>query len=112
MIVLAGRRERRGLLESARRLARRGGFVAAGSTMAALVTGVAWVALSGPTVRDRLFEDGARGAALLTLGVSLTVLAGFVGLLAGLSGKPRPGGGFAAAILLAGLGTVLAVALR
>jgi hypothetical protein len=83
-ILLAGRREARGELEEARRLVRLGGWPAlAGATSLALLSG---------------------GAAPLPLvSASLLVLSGFAAMLAGLSGKPRPTGHFAALLFAAGL---------
>ncbi len=112
LILLAGARERRGDLEAARRLARHGGFAMAGCTLAAVPTGVAWLALLPAPVRERLLGADAAATIGLTLGSGLAVLAGFVGLLAGLSGKPRPGGWFAAALLAVALAVVLSAAAR
>jgi hypothetical protein len=78
IILLAGRREARGKLREARRLARLGG----------------WPALAG-----------ALSLALLSSVLPALLLApsGFAGLLAGLSGKPRPTGQIAAILFAAGL---------
>ena len=110
LILTAGARERRGDLEAARRIARHGGFAMAACTLVAVPTGVAWLALLPAPGRDRLLGADAGATIALTLGTGLTVLAGFVGLLAGLSGKPRPAGWFAAALLSAGLLAVLLAA--
>ena len=84
IILLAGRREARGKLQEARRLARLGG----------------WPALAG-----------ALSVALLSsaLPALLLAFAGFAGLLAGLSGKPRPTGQIAAILFAAVLLLLVAV---
>jgi len=78
LLLLAGRREAGGELREAARLARLGG----------------WPALAG-----------AASLALLSsaLPALLFALSGFAGLLAGLSGKPRPTGQIAAILFAAGL---------
>jgi hypothetical protein len=91
LILLAGRREARGDLQAARRLVRLGGWPAfSGALSLALLAGLA----------DPLAIAGA-----MTFAVS-----GCAGLLAGLSGKPRPTGQFAAALFIAGL-LILATAI-
>lgn len=92
MVLRAGRLEAAGRLVEARRGARHGGFLAAiGSLLAAAGAG----ALPA--------EAGAsRG-----LVAALMLASGFTALLAGLSGKPRPTG-WAALALLAG-GVVVAL---
>ena len=90
LVLLAGWIERRGDLRGARRLARRGGFIAA--------TGAAAQAASA------LFLPGAAGSALpLAASAGAALASGFVALLAGLSGKPRPSGFLAALLWLASL---------
>ena len=90
MVLRAGRLEAEGRLVEAKRGARHGGFLAAlGSLLAAV------------------------GAAALPAGASrglvaaLMLAAGFAALLAGLSGKPRPTGW--AALALLGAGVVVAL---
>ena len=87
-LFVAGSRERSGNRAGARRLARRAGFVAAVATLVQLLSApwLPWSALSE-----------AAGAA-----------SGFVSLLAGLSGKPRPSCWFAAALWLAAASDPLA----
>jgi hypothetical protein len=84
MVVSAGRMEAEGRLEAARRRARQGGFLAAlGSLLAAV--GAAALPAQGGVV------------------AALMLASGFAALLAGLSGKPRPTGWAALALLLAGI---------
>ncbi len=93
MILQAGGMEARGELQPARRRARLGGWLAApgGFGTAVLIL----TAASGP---------------FAIAGAVLVLLGGFAGLLAALSGKPRPGGHFAAALFLAGMLCLLAAA--
>ena len=86
MVLRAGRLESEGQLVQARRVVRQGGWLAAfGSLVAAL--GAAALPASG----------SARG-----LVAGLLLGAGFAAWLAGLSGKPRPTGWAALALLAAG----------
>ncbi len=91
-ILRAGRLEGAGLLPQARRRARSGGFLAAGGALAATVS---WLG------RELLVPRDAPPATAVIL--LLGMLSGLVALLAGLSGKPRPSGWFAAALCLAWL---------
>ena len=86
MLLRAGRLEAAGGLVEARATARRGGFLAA---LGALVAAASAAALPGAG------PGRAYGAGLL-------LVSGLAALLAGLSGKPRPTGWAAAALLLAG----------
>ena len=96
MILRAGRLEAEGKLVEAKRGARQGGFLAVlGSLLAA-----AGAAALPPT------SGSARGAV-----AGLMLASGFAALLAGLSGKPRPTGWAALALLVAGL-VVALVAVR
>lgn len=88
MVVRAGRLEAEGRLLEARRGARHGGFLAAlGSLLAA--TGAAGLP--------------ATGGASAGLVAGLMLASGFAALLAGLSGKPRPTGWAALALLVSGI---------
>ena len=88
MILGAGRLEAEGKLVEAKRRARQGGFLAAlGSLLAA--AGAAGLP--------------ADGAAPRGLVAGLVLASGFTALLAGLSGKPRPTGWAALALLVAGV---------
>jgi hypothetical protein len=79
VLLRAGRDYADGRLDVARRRGRRGGrLMCAGDAVLAVV-----VAVTTPT------------------GAALAAAAGFVGLLGGLSGKPRPSGEFAALLHLA-----------
>jgi hypothetical protein len=88
MVVRAGRLEAEGHLVESRRGARHGGFLAAlGSLLAA--AGAAGLPAEGGVSRG------------VVAGLMLT--SGFVALLAGLSGKPRPTGWGALLLLVAGV---------
>jgi len=94
MVVRAGRLEAEGRLFEARRGARHGGFLAAlGSLLAA--AGAFGLPASG-----RLSPGWVAG---------LMLASGFAALLAGLSGKPRPTGWAALALLLGGVVVALLV---
>jgi hypothetical protein len=84
LILFAGRCEARGKLEEARRLVRLGGWPALAGSFSLVILG------------------GVAGAQAVYAAI-LFCLAGFAGLLAGLSGKPRPTGQIAATLFLAGL---------
>jgi len=94
MVVRAGRLEAQGKLVEAKRGARLGGFLAALGSLLAAVAAAGLPAGSG---------QGPGVVAALMLG------SGFMALLAGLAGKPRPTG-WAALTLLAG-GIVVALLL-
>jgi len=96
MVLRAGRLEAEGRLVEARRGARQGGFLAAlGSLLAAV--GAAALPVAG---------GASRG-----LAAALLLSSGFAALLAGLSGKPRPTGWAALALLVGGI-VVALVAVR
>lgn len=82
----------------------------AGATLGTAASGPAVLAVLDPPAR-LLLLGSATETVLLTACSGLTVLAGFVGLLAGLSGKPRPGGYVAALIYVTSAGGVLAISL-
>jgi hypothetical protein len=87
MVVRAGRLEAGGELVAAKRTARQGGWVA---LFGSLVAAVGALALPDEAGTGRFFS----GVLLFT--------SGFAALLAGLSGKPRPTGWAALALLVAG----------
>ena len=96
LVLCAGRREARGEVPAAERLARLGG-----KTM--FLGAAAWLVLCGASLlglpagsRRALFAHAMLPAYGLLVGAIGLGLAGFVGLLAGLSGKPRPSGPLAA----------------
>jgi len=88
LILRAGRLEADGKLDEARRGARSGGFLAALGSLLAAVGAASLPEAAGP----------ARG-----LVAGLFLGAGAAALLAGLSGKPRPTGWAAMALLAAGV---------
>jgi hypothetical protein len=93
MIVQAGRLEANGSLVQAKRTARNGGFLAALGALAAAAGAGVLPATAGM----------ARGVV-----AGLMLASGFSALLAGLSGKPRPTGWAAVALLV--VGAVVAIA--
>ena len=88
MVLRAGRLEAEGRLVEARRGARHGGFLAALGSLLAAAGAAALPAGSG---------------ALRGLVAALMLASGFAALLAGLSGKPRPTGWAALALLVGGI---------
>jgi hypothetical protein len=99
LLLAAGRRYVRGRLEPARRLGRRAGWILlAGDGLLGLLA--AGAALGRPPAPS---WTGLAGAVLL-------LAAGAVGLLGGLSGKPRPADGFAALLHAAGAGCLFVAA--
>lgn len=91
LLLRAGAVEKRGLLEAARRIARRGGMAMGGGALLELGAGVV------------LSLSIGRGPAVWPLAATALVAAagaGFAGLLAGLAGKPRPTGALAVILLL------------
>ena len=92
MVLGAGRMEAEGRLEEAKRRARQGGFLAAVGSLLAAVGAAAL--------------PSQRGVVAV-----LMLVSGFAALLAGLSGKPRPTGWAALALLLAGI-VVALIAVR
>src|SRR5262245_43605691 len=88
LVVRAGRLEAAGELEQARRGARSGGFVAA---LGSLVAAAGAVALPPAAGHER------------TIAAICLLASGAAALLAGLSGKPRPTGWAALALLAAGV---------
>lgn len=93
LILHAGWRERQGQIEASRQIVRFGGWamVAGTATQLAFAPWLPW-GLSDPP------RPAVLGVALAAHAVSA-----FLGLLAGLAGKPRPSVYFAAALLLLGL---------
>lgn len=91
LLLAAGRHYVRGRLDPARRLGRRAGWLLLGgdALLGLLAAGAALGRAAAPS------WTGLAGAALL-------LAAGAVGLLGGLSGKPRPADGFAALLHVAG----------
>jgi hypothetical protein len=95
LLLVAGRDEARGRLDDAVRRARTGGFLAAFGALGQIVVGV--IALPALGVRgDVQVQQVALVAASLLLGAA----SGFVGLLGGLSRKPRQSNVAAAALLV------------
>ncbi len=99
-VLVAGREEAQGRLEAARRLARRGGFEMILATPAQITA--SFILAASPTLRPGLLPpDGDPVAAVaLSLFTVLALASAFAGLLAGLSGKPRPTGWVAAGLLI------------
>jgi hypothetical protein len=109
LLLAAGRLERRGRLGRSRRLARRAGFLLAAG--AASLAATAWAdLLFRPALRRGVLQCEPAAAVALASGLLLLGLATFCGLLAALSGKPRPTGTFAALCYLAGIGCLAGAA--
>lgn len=89
-LVHAGAREGRGDLESARRIARPAGFLAACAALAQLALAVAWT-----------WSGSASTWGII--GALAVIASGWAALLAGLSGKPRPTGWAAAVLVVCGI---------
>jgi len=108
LLLVAGLRERRGRLGRARRIVSLGGrgmFLATAAHT--LLLFAALLRLPSRLVRE-LVEQAPQGVSLLIGGGIALGLAGFAGLLAGLSRKPRPSGMFAAILYLAALAALAA----
>ena len=110
LVLHAGRLEGRGVHDLARALARAGGkAMFLGSDLLVALVLVSLIDASGPA-RGALAQDGLPAASALFLGAGSCALGGFAGLLAGISGKPRPSGGVAAALYGGGLLVLVAAA--
>ena len=94
LLLVAGHDEARGRLHRAARRARTGGLVSAIGTLGQVVVGIA--ALVSITAGANALVP----ALLVTTSLLFGFGAGSAGLLAGLSGKPRPSGGAAAVLLV------------
>ena len=91
LMLRAGALESRGQLSRARRRARLAGLT--------LFAGTLLQAGAGTLVRIRSLDDSA----VWLSGTGLLIAAGVAGLLAGLSGKPRPSGYLAVLLYVAGV---------
>lgn len=108
LVLDAGRREAAGRWRMARRQARLGGSAMLFGVLLQLVAVWSDLLFAVPFRRAVL---GANDSALaLALAMLALGLAAFIGLVAGLAGKPRPSGYFAAAFYLAGLAGLAIVA--
>lgn len=100
MVVTAGIVESRGWRRRAARRVDTAGRLMFLSCAAYAATVLGGLALSSPQTRGE-WLPGPWSAGLIVLSAIALGLAGFVGLLAGLSRKPRPSGTFAAVLYLA-----------
>jgi hypothetical protein len=103
LVLHAARLEARGALRPARIQVRLGGktaFLAIDGLLILLLVSSIIVAV---TRRGSLVPIGASTVVVVLAGATLAGTAGLVALLAGLSGKPRPSGYFAAALYVTGL---------
>jgi hypothetical protein len=98
LVLVAGRAEHAGVIERARRVVRRGGFLVAGGALVAVVANIATLSLTGFSTAEAF----PLWASLITAAAG-----GFAGLLAGLAGKPRPTGYLSAALLVTSVVTWL-----
>jgi len=100
LLLRSGALERRGLAPGSRALARRAGlWMAAGTLLEVPPAGILLLRMP-PAMRRTLLGGDPHAAALCAVAAAASLLAGAAGLLAGLSGKPRPSGGFAAGLLV------------
>ncbi len=107
VMLNAGRREARGRLRAARRQVRLGGELAFLGTFMQLV--LLWGDLLAlPAFRRALLVESGIAGVILLVGMICLVCAAFVGILAGLAGKPRPSAYFATLLYVLGLVGVLA----
>lgn len=109
-LLAAGRREARGSRVTSRAVARVGGRIAFLSAAACVVLLAAGLFALSAAERDALLTRGVGPAFALMAGSIALGLAGFVALLAGLAGKPRPSAGFAAALYVTSLAAFCAAA--
>jgi hypothetical protein len=99
LLLRAGRLERRGRVRVARRLARLGGELMFVGCLALLI--LMWIdLLFRPGFRVAVVRDDARAALELVAAMLGLGIAGFVAVLGGLAGKPRPAGMVAALIFV------------
>jgi hypothetical protein len=108
LLLRSGGLERRGLMAGSRALARRAGlWMAAGTLLEVPPAGILLLRMP-PMARGALLGGDPLAATLSAIAAGASLGAGAAGLLAGLSGKPRPSGGFAAGLLaLAATASVL-----
>jgi hypothetical protein len=97
LLIRSGEAEYKGELSSARRLVRVGGKTLFLATVGLDIILVAMIFAAPAGLRQT-----PQAMAALVIGLIALGLAGFVGLLAGLSGKPRPSGSFAVVLHLVG----------
>lgn len=103
LVLHAGTLEGRGEEDRGRALARGGGkAMFLGSDLLVALTLASLIDASGPS-QSALAHGGLPGAAAFFFGLAGCALGGFAGLLAGISGKPRPSGTVAAALYAGGL---------
>jgi hypothetical protein len=99
LFLRAGALERRGLPGSSRALARRAGlWIAAGTLLEIPPAGILLLRLPA-AARNALLGSDPLATVLLAVAAAASLGAGATALLGGLAGKPRPSGGFAAALL-------------
>jgi hypothetical protein len=109
LVLLSGRLEATGRIRAARRQIRLSGKLMFLGIFAQLV--LMWTdLLFRPRFRVAIVRDAPVAALAMAGGMLALGCAAFVGLLAGLSGKPRPSGGFATLLYLAGLAGILGAA--
>jgi len=97
LLIRSGELDYRGYRSSARRLGRLGG-----KTLFAATIGLDAMLFSFWLGAAGALRETPEATFSLAFGVIALALAGFIGLLVGLSGKSRPSGGFAVALHLAG----------
>ena len=112
LLLYAGALERRGLLSASRALARRAGLWMALGTLLELPSAAALLVTLHAPARHALLGGDATTTSLAAAAAAASVGAGAIGLLAGLSGKPRPSGGFAASLLVVAVAAAAIAAQR
>lgn len=109
LVLAAGSLEARGRLRAAKRQVRLGGklmFLGVFSQLVSIWSDL----LFRPRFRLSIVREVPMAALALAGGMLALGCAAFTGLLAGLSGKPRPSGGFAVLLYVGGLTALIAAA--
>jgi hypothetical protein len=112
LLLRSGGLERRGLVAGSRALARRAGLWMGAGTLLEVPAAALLLLGMAPAARRALLGGDPVAAALGAVAVTASLGSGFAGLLAGLSGKPRPAGGFAAGLLVAAVAASVLLRLR
>jgi hypothetical protein len=112
LLLRSGGLERRGFVADSRALARRAGlWMAAGTLLEVPPAGILLLRMP-PAARGVLLGGDPLAKVLCAVAVAASLGAGAAGLLAGLSGKPRPAGGFAAGLLVVAVAASVLLRLR
>ncbi|MBZ5638160.1 MAG: hypothetical protein LAO51_05295 [Acidobacteriia bacterium] len=112
LLLYSGALERRGLVAESRALARRAGLSMAAGTLLEIPSVLVLLLRMPPAARGTLLGGDETLTWLFAAGLAAAIGAGAAGLLAGLSGKPRPACSFAAALLLCAAAASVLLRLR